>query len=913
MIYRLGVIILEFKKKLIEVALPLDAINKASSREKSIRHGHPSTIHLWWSRKPLASSRAVIFASLVDDPSSHPDKFPTEKEQMAERERLFNIIDRLIQWENSNNISILEEAKNEIQKSTNGSLPSFLDPFCGGGSLPLEAQRLGLESYGTDLNPVAVMLTKSLIEFPYKVKNRPPVNPKSRIQLDSKSWTNASGLAEDIRYYGEWMKQEAYKRIGNLYPDLMLPSKYGGGKAKVIAWLYCRSVKCKNPACGIDMPLISKFDLCVKKGKEMHVEPLVEPDTNRVRFIVKEGPSPEKKGTVNRRGARCINCNTAVSLDYIREEGRKKRIGIIPIAIVIEGVRGRVYIDPHPSQFPEIQQSDFLEDIPATQISGYFNPPIYGFNTIGSMFIPRQKIALETFAGLVQEAKMKCIEDGADEEYAKIVATYLTLGVGRLANRLSAFAIWNTTGEKIEQTFSEQGVAMAWDFAEANPFGNSTGSWISTLEWIPKCLEQLPANFGASYQRDAASKDERFNNVLISTDPPYYNSITYSDFADFFYGIFRYSLRNDFPDIFSTLMTPKSEEAVAAWHRFDGDRTLASHHFKNKLHDAIKVLVSQANDEYPITFYYAFKEKDIEKENEEMFTAWESILSVLIECGLRIVHTWPLRTERPTGRKARKNSLASSILLVCRKRKEKELITRREFIKELKSQLPKAIENLKKTNIAPVDLAQAAIGPGMAIFSKYEKVLEADGKSMTIRSALQVINQELDSFLSSSEVNMDAESRFCVSWYEQYGTKEGNSGEADVLARAKNTTISKLLENKVLIAEKGKVRLLKHDEYDANWDLDSVRIPSVWYCTSILVRALKTGGEIEAARQASKLRSDLAEAVKGLAYRLFTIADKNGWTDEANDYNNLVIAWSEIQKKMVEFLNDSSEQLKLFE
>lgn len=895
------------------MALPLEAINRESAKEKSIRHGHPSTLHLWWARRPLAAARAVLFASLVDDPSSNPEKFPTEEEQVKERNRLFGIIEELVKWENIDNQQLLDKVKKEILQSTNNNPPTLLDPFAGGGSIPLEAKRLGLNSIASDLNPVAVLINKALIEIPSKFENKPPVNPDSQCQIKGlDTWDGAAGLAEDVRYYGSWLIKEAEKRIGHLYPKVKLPPKYGGREAKVIAWLWARTVKCPNPACSGNTVLMKTFAPCTKKGKEVYIELEVDKINKIPHFHIKYGKAREKKGTVNRRGAKCIYCDSPISLEYIRSQGKENKIGTILIAAVVEGEGQKIYLPPSEITIPEIPDSDFLCDLEATEISGYFNPPIYGFSSIGSLFTKRQRIALKTLADLVQEAKSLCFDHCGDEEYAKAIAVYLTLGVGRISNRLSSFSIWNTQRETIEQTFSEQGVGMTWDFAEANPFSGSTGSWDSSLEWIPKCLEKLPKGLGKALQRDAAEETPELNNLLISTDPPYYSSITYADFADYFYGTFRYILRKDYPDLFSTLSTPKNDEAVAAWHRFNGSRELASQHFTKKLSDAIKVIVNQSNDDFPITIYYAFKEKELENDNEGLITAWESILMVLIEAGLQIIHTWPLRTERISGRKAKKNSLASSIVLVCRKKPlNVEVITRRQFMNELRKELPKALNNLKQVNIAPVDLAQSLIGPCMEIYSKYSRVLEADGKPMSVRSALQIINQELDHYLAEQEGNMDSDTRFCVAWYEQFGTKEGTFGEADVLARAKNTTVSRLQESNLVKAEKGKVRLIKIDELEEKWDPVSDRNLSVWKCTHYLVRALKNNGEHGAAQLVSNLNSDISEEAKALAYRLFTIADRKGWAEEAMDYNNLVVSWPEIQKKVVYYT--SQVQISLFD
>lgn len=332
-------------KKLIEVALPLEAINAEAAREKSIRHGHPSTLHLWWARRPLAAARAVIWSSLVDDPSAHPELYPTEEAQNAERQRLFGILEKLVKWENSNDPEVLAAAKAEILRSTNNNPPALLDPFAGGSAIPLEAQRLGLEAHAHDLNPVAVMINKAMIEIPPRFAGHVPVNPDSRTRLDGVvGWQGAQGLAADVQYYGEWMKREAFRRIGHLYPKVKVPHELGGGEATVIAWIWARTVKCPNPACGCEMPLVHSFILSKKKGKEAWIEPLFE--NGKTAYAVHHEGKLTLEGTINRKGAVCACCGSPVGYPYIRAESVAERMGAHLMAVVAEGKNGRVYISP---------------------------------------------------------------------------------------------------------------------------------------------------------------------------------------------------------------------------------------------------------------------------------------------------------------------------------------------------------------------------------------------------------------------------------------------------------------------------------------------------------------------------------------------------------------------------------------
>lgn len=930
---------MEYKKKLIEVALPLEAINRESAREKSIRHGHPSTLHLWWSRKPLATARAVLFASLVDDPSAHPDKFPTEEEQEKERQRLFGIIEELVKWENTNNEEVLNKAREEILKSTGGNLPPFYDPFCGGGSIPLEAQRLGLDSYASDLNPVAVLITKALIEIPPKFANMPPVNSVARSKLDFKNgWKGASGLAEDVRYYGKWMRDEAFKRIGHLYPKVKLPKEYGSREATVIAWIWCRTVKCPNPACGAEMPLTSKFGLSSKRGTKAWIEPVV--NKNEIEFIVKTGNGTAKDGTVNRSGAKCICCGTPVSFDYIRSEGKAGRLGKRLMGIVVEGERGRYYLPPN-QEHESIANQAIPSNVPETDLPEQalgFRVQLYGMTKHADLFTNRQLTALTTFSDIVSEVKLKAYKDaisaglpddqlGINEggkgakAYSEAIATYLALAVDRLANRLSTLCVWNTAGEKIEQTFTRQALPLIWNFAEANVFSDSTGSWSGSLEWIPKVLENLAFSaIGEVYLKSATEQIDRPTMPLISTDPPYYDNIGYADLSDYFYIWLRESLSSVYPDLFRTMLVPKAEEIIYSPYRFENDSEKAKEFFENNLAKAFINIKNMVNNEFPVTVYYAFKqseEDNTDDENETTIssTGWETMLTGLIKAGFMITGTWPTRTERKGGlRNYNQNALASSIVLVCRPRPDDaKLITRREFVNNLRKELHQALKKLHQGNIAPVDLAQAAIGPGMSVFSRYSKVLEADGNPMTVRTALQIINQELDAYLTAQEGEMDTDSRFCVAWYEQFGMNEAPFGEADVLARAKNTSVGRLEEKGVVYSAKGKVRLLKREELDVKWSPVS---PSsgdmVWMCTQQLVKALENKGEIKTAELVYEMRGDIAENAKALAYRLYTIAERKGWTEEAYAYNALVVSWPDIQRKAEELAARSYEQQTLF-
>ena len=880
-----------YKKKLIEVALPLDAINAESAREKSIRHGHPSTLHLWWARRPLAAARAVIWASLVDDPSAHPEQFPTEKAQEKERRRLFRILEELVKWENSNDKRVLDAAKAEILKSTDGNPPPLLDPFAGGGAIPLEAQRLGLEAHAHDLNPVAVMINKAMIEIPPKFAGQPPVNPEAqRNKLTEDDWSGTRGLAEDVRYYGEWMRAKAFEKIGHLYPKV---KDADGKEHTVIAWLWARTVKCPNPACGCEMPLVRSFALSKKKNAEVYITPII--NDGHISYAIKPGKQDE--GTVNRRGAKCICCGAPVGFPYIRDEGKSGRMGRHLLALVAEGQGGRMYLPADSEQIiiADVERPDDYPDADLPNNPRDFKTPNYGMMTFAELFTNRQLLALMTFSDLIAEARAQVEANGGSVEYAQALSVYLAFAVDKMTDYHSSVCSWHTSGEKIRNTFGRQAIPMVWDYAEANPFCTSSGSYDNMLGWVVKSIGALPASSsGVAVQLDAQS-DDGLRDIMISTDPPYYDNISYADLSDFFYVWMRQSLKDIYPALFRTMLVPKSEELVATPYRFGGSTEKAKNFFEDGMSSACRQMYDAAVDDVPVTIYYAFKQRDADDNDATASTGWETMLSAIIRAGFCITGTWPIRTElsnRMIGRDA--NALASSIVLVCRKRPaDAPVATRRDFLTALKRELRPAIVSLQESNIAPVDMAQSAIGPGMAVYSRYAQVLEADGTPMTVRTALQIINQELDQYFSEQDGALDRDTIFCVALYTQYAFREVKFGDVDVLARAKNTSTDRLREKGILYAERGTVRLLQREEIAEQRQFDA---SVTWQVVQRLVHALDVDGVEGAAQIVVGLSSEDAEKACALAYRLFQTAERRGWAQEAYAYNTLVTNWREIQE-----------------
>ena len=980
------------RKKLIEVALPLDAVNKASAREKAIRHGHPSTLHLWWARRPLAAARAVIFSQMVDDPSEYVDVLlsdakkrraaererkkrldahaakrsaarggeiaepePTLEEVIAEqeRERLFGIIEDLVLWENTTNEEVLERARAEIWQSWRRAcaenaghprakelfdrhqLPAFHDPFAGGGALPLEAQRLGLEAHASDLNPVAVLINKAMIEVPPKFAGRPPVNPESRREkrLIEGGWTGAQGLADDVRYYGRWMRDEAEKRIGHLYPKVEVTAemvrerpdlkRYAGKKLTVIAWLWARTVKSPNPAfADVDVPLASTFMLSTKKGKEAYVEPVIE--EKGYRFTVKAGKPKDAEAA--KRGTKaggsgsiflCLMSGTPIPFEYLRPEAKAGRMGARLMAIVAKGDRGRVYLSPtleHEASASDAKP-EWKPDVEFFQQALGFRIGNYGMTRWSDLFTPRQLVALTTLSDLVGEVfelvRRDAVTTGSPDDgsclreggigaiaYAEAVGLYLGFSVSKSSNRSSSICTFKTGVQCPGDTFGRQALPMSWDYAEANTVSGPSGSFESMVKNTVAGLisnDARNSTIGSSLQCDAATQSESANKV-VSTDPPYYDNVGYADLSDFFYVWLRRSLRPVFPDLFATLAVPKVEELVATPDRHGG-KEQAELFFLAGMTQAMCRLAEQAHPVYPVTIYYAFKQSESDGNNGTASTGWETFLDAVIRAGFGISGTWPVRTERENRKRNQSsNALSSSIVLVCRKRPENApLATRREFVAALRSELPAALAHLQRGNIAPVDLAQAAIGPGMAIYTRYAKVLDAEGKALSVREALALINRTLDEALAEQEGDFDADSRWALAWFEQSGFDEGEYGVAETLSKAKNTSVAGMVEAGILASKGGTVRLLKPGELPADWDPAADTRLTAWEMVHHLVRVLEAVNEEATAGIAARLGAK-AETARELCYRLYALCERKKRAAEAASYNSLVQSWPEITR-----------------
>ena len=833
-------------------------------------------------------------------------------------------------WENSTNEEVLQRARAEIRKSCGDTLPPVYDPFSGGGSIPLEAQRLGLPAYGSDLNPVAVMIGKAMIEIPPKFKDWEPVHPGTR---DRNHYRNAEGLAEDVKYYGEWMRERAFERIGHLYPQVDLPKEHGGGKATVIAWIWSRTVPSPDPAFGdVQVPIASSFLLSSKAGKEAWIEPIVDKAAKTISYRIRKGGTKEeirkaKAGTkVGRAVFRCVFSDTAIMPDYVKGKGNSGEMSKTLIAIVAEGKRSRMYVAPnkaHIATAASPQSSEIAEECRDTFLSGATPAKLtggtchgYGLNQWGKLFTDRQLVALNTFSGLVHEARAEIerdalvaglsddrtpLRDGGTgaKAYAEAVSVYLAFAVDRSSDAWSAQVTWRNSVEASRSTFARQAIPMVWDYVELNPFSNSNGNWSdASIDWVQKSLRAFcPAGEGKIEQCDAQTVHLP-QGAIISTDPPYYDNIGYADLSDFFFCWMKPALRETYPDLFGILATPKSEELIATPYRHDS-KADAEAFFLDGMSKAIANMVRQSSPDYPVAIYYAFKQSEIAQEGISS-TGWATFLQAVLEAGYAVVGTWPMRTEKP-GRmiSVGTNALANSVVLVCRKREDSaETISRAEFIGALKRELPRAMEELQRANISPADMPQSAIGPGMGVFSRCKAVLEADDSPMTVKTALQLINHELDEYLGGIQGEFDADTRFAVTWFEQNGLAAGDYGTANNIATARGIAVDSVKRAGIVESAAGKVRILKRDEIDAGWDPAADAHLTVWACCQHLIRELEQGGEQAAALLLRKIGPAHADAAKDLAYCLYDICvNKRRDAGEAASYNGLIAVWSELTRQ----------------
>ena len=921
-------------RKLIEVAMPLEAINAASAQEKSIHHGHPSTLHPWWARRPLAVCRAVLFAQLVDDPSAYPDRFPTVEAVDAERERLFEIMRDLVVWKNAFDESILEQARREIRRSCGGRSPCVFDPFSGGGSVPIESQRLGLPARGSDLNPVAVLVGKATAQFPALFAGRSPVHPGGNEQM---TYRNAEGLAEDVHFYGRQVMECAIPSVAGFYPEVGLPKDLGGGSAQVIAWLWSRTVPSPDPAFGgAQVPVASSFMLSSTPGHEVWLEPVVDRTAKFIRYRIRKGGTREEiskasLGTKVGRGAnfRCLLSGSAITRDHVKAAGEGSELGQQLLAVVANGPKGKLYlpVDEVHEDAALAARAEWRPNLRFPVDARAFTVCLYGFETWGDLFTERQLAALNAFSQAIETLKDEIERDAARagfpsggsalsdggtgaEAYSQAVVTYLALVLSKCAAFWSTICLWDPSRGTIKNTFLRQAIPMVWDFAEANPFSGSTGSWSLMLEYVRKAVSRLQATGDVSVIQQDARTVQYEQRAVVCTDPPYYDNIGYADLSDFFHCWLRPLLKDIHPGLFRSLAAPKSDELVATPFRHGGKEG-AKKFFLDGMLDSITNVALSVDESFPMAIFYAFKQQEIEKDGTSS-TGWATFLEAVIKSGYSIVGTWPVRTERGQRMRALGSSaLASSVVLVCRKRRKNAgSIGRAEFAAALKREMTPAIAEMTKAGIAPADRPQSAIGPGIGVYSRYNSVLENDDSPMPVKTALQLINRELDEYPNGIE--FDSDTRFAITWFEQNGFGKGEYGAAESIATARNISVKGVADAGVIQEKAGKVRLLRRDELDADWDPATDQRLTVWECLQHLIRVFEDKGETAAGELLARIDGAKRQDAKELAHILYNICStKRRDAIEALAYNSLVAAWPMIVKVSTETQTETVVQLEM--
>ncbi len=873
--------------KLVEVALPLEAISAACRRDKDKKTGTIRNVHKWFAPMPTPAWRALLFAALVDDPGDGP-----------ERAELLRMVERLVPPDgNPPDADTLAEANAILMKATGGDPPTVFDPFCGGGSTLVEAQRLGLPAAGSDLNPVPVLITRVLTELIPQVAGRPPlVADPARLGMKVTGGP-LDGFLADCRHYAERVREKVWAEIGHLYPE-----PPGGGT--VIAWLWARTVTCPNPACRAIAPLVSSFWLSKKKGALTWIEPTGLGPGKPVRFEVNAGTAgPPVQRTVKRTGGTCLVCNQPIGFPYVRTEGKANRLGVQLLALVIDSLVGRRFDPPsatdlrtdvaRPSGAPEVLLSPNPRDL---------KTPNYGYNTVADLFTNRQLVALGAFADAVSEMPALVEQDGGDPKLAVAVATVLGLCVSKMAMNHSTQGrfepVTNSSNGGIHPAFSRQALPMVWDFAELNPFSGSAGDWIAQFNSLARGLRTLPtaAPPARSFQSDA--RTAAVNLVLpmiVATDPPYFAQIGYADLSDYFYVWLRRTLSPVHPDLFATVATPKADELIADPYRHGGSISEATKYFVEGFTNTFRSLASAASPTLPMLVVYAHRQEESDADGVASSTAWDAMLSAIIAAGLRIVGTWPIHattTNRQIGQGT--NSLASYMVLVCRPQEARAKPTDRQgFVAALHAELPRAIRKLQEGDISTVDLGPAAIGPGMAVFSRFSRVIEPSGGSMTVGAALSLISQVSAEVLDEFVGDLDKETRWAMTWFKDHGFEPGTFDDAEKLFKRTDTSLEALTRAGIATGAKGKVVLTLRDRLPDHWDPDTDRHLTVWEVTQHLVKRLTSAGGEQAAADLLRKCRRWGDAARDLAQWL-AAASLNSRPAEALDLDALVTSWSEL-------------------
>ena len=899
------------RKKLIEVAVPLDAINKGCESDKNRKTGHIRNVHKWFAPMPLPAWRTLLLASVIDDPGTDLPK----NEAASVRKTYFDLLRRLAELDAYKDANLMAKTREFLRHHLGtDEMPTVVDPFCGGGSTIVEAQRLRFPVLAADLNPIPVIVTTALCRLPQLLGQLGPINPTHRDrQKLVRTLRPMGGVEEDVRYYARLIQDSAWERLAHMY-------SFAQSGQTVAAWRWAWCVRSPDPAFqDVLTPLVTNWRITGKKQGSVSISPSIE--KGRIRYQITRSPNSPVQ-TAGAHELRCLFSNRPIPNDHVRAEGKAGRLEKHLLCVVAQGAHGqRQYFPPSVEQIrAALVQSDIeLPNLSMPERALGFRVQGYGIDSYSKLFTHRQGAAVATFADLVasihQDIERDALEAGLGNDgttlqdggqgaraYADGITTILALCVDRLALCNNVLVQWfidpRSGGGKATPAFRMQTLSMVWDFVETNPFAQSVGGWTGpVVESVLKgfSLVDTESHPARVFQLDARSIGRILpRNALIATDPPYYANIGYADLSDFFYVWLRRSLRAVYPSVLTTIGAPKAGELIANPFRHADGSIGADEYFRRGFTAVFEELMSRTDAKFPILVMYALKQAESGKRQA---TGWEVFLDGLIASGLSIVATWPIRTTTATRtRGLDSNALASAICVVCRPRDlHAGTASRQEFVSALNSSLPLAVECLQQSNIAPVDLVQSAIGPGMAVFSRYDRVLNASGTPLSVRDALALINQTLDSTLAEQECEFDADSRWALAWFEQHGFDAGDYGVAETLSKAKNTSVGGMVSAGILVSRGGKVRLLRPKELPSSWDPATDSRLTAWEMVHHLVRILESDGEAAAGTLASSL-GGAAEIARELCYRLYTVCERRKRAADALSYNGLVQSWPEISR-----------------
>jgi len=791
---------MDIDKRFIEESFPVKEVSKESAKEKNIRHGHISTLHIWWARRPLASSRATNYAALIPAPKSS-----------EEWNKKRNFIIELCKWENSLNKTLLEKAREDILKANGGKPPKVLDPFGGGGAIPLEALRLGCETYSNDYNPVAVLIQKCTLEYPQKYGK--PVKKKVKRKKEDliAEEREINPLLEDVKKWGEWVLKEAKKEIGKFYPkdpDGSIP----------VGYIWARTIPCQNPTCKAEIPLMRQFWLAKKNNKKVSLYPCVEGKEVKFKIVgtgyekMPEGFKPEK-GTVSRAVVVCPVCGATIDADTTRKLFQQGKFGERMVAVVLhkEGETGKKYrianekdleIFKKAEKYLEkkrekLKQEWGIDPVPDEELplmSGVFNAPIYGLNKWGKLFNSRQKLALITFVEKVRLAYKKMLEAKYEEDYAKAVVSYLALILSRHSSYNATLCWWEPLGERSFNVFGRQALPMVFDNSEQNPFGILTGHWqiqVETTCEIIGYLSHIQNNIFPVVTQSSATSLSYPENYFdaVFTDPPYYNSVPYADLSDFFYVWLKRTIGDLYPGLFSTPLTPKTGEIteMAGW-----DSVRYSYKNKQFFEDNLKKSFQE--------IYRVLKPNGITiiVYAHKSTAGWETLINSLLDSGLVVTGAWPINTEMQSRLRASESAaLASSIYIVARKIKREATGFYNEVKEELRKYLNSKLQRLWEEGISGADFFISAIGSAIEVFGKYEKVIDYEGNVIRADKLLDDVREIATDYAVKqilhngfSEEISDL-TRFYILWRWNFGEARVPFDEARKLAQGSGIDIAR--------------------------------------------------------------------------------------------------------------------------